>query len=605
MTRSSTKASNQDPGKAGLPDGLANLAAVPTDYAAALRLDREIGALDETVRARHLPTRQRIFLGGNCNTDFMMPGLRTGLAAEGIEAVLDTATYDAWVGDVLAGGGEADVAVLWLSALGASAGGVSRGPIDIGSIAMAVERMVQRGQLVIVILPEPLAAERNPFSPFASWRREQLRALEALPAEAVRFDISALHWGQPDAEWFAERYWTSAKAPLHPNAVTRVGIEVAAIISRCLKPRVRAVVVDLDNTLWGGVVGEDGVEGLELDPHAGGRPFIELQRYLKDLMDHGVPLSVASKNNPEDCLRVFDERPEMVLKREDFVYFEASWAPKHEAIARIADELRLGIDSVCFIDDSPHEREQARAYLPDLIVPEIDPDPEKRVPALVASRLFLWPRVQGEDRKRVGQYRAELQRRDLADAARDYDSYLQGLDMRLTPQRIGGGNLPRVATLLQKTNQFNLTSIRHSGQEVAAISADEANYAYCFSLTDRFGDAGIIAVVIAKPDENPDGDGDALGIDTWLMSCRVLQRGVEKAVLDHLLGWAAPQGLSTLHGVYRPTRKNGLVARHYDDLGFQRVTESGDEVRYVAANLTTPDHFLAIAPERHEKTPCK
>lgn len=573
-----------------LPDGLTDIADLPTDFVSALKLDRELCALDETMRASLLPTSQKIFVGGNCTVEFLLPGLRTGLATEGINATLDPATYDAWIGDVLSGGGEADVAVLWLSAIGASAGGITRGDFDFGAIAAATGKLVQRGQLVITIMPEPLPAEHSPFSPFSAWRREQLRALdEALPAEVVRLDISSLQWGQPAAEWFADRYWTSAKSPLHPNAVTRVGIEVAAVVSRCLKPKIRAVVVDLDNTLWGGVVGEDGVEGLELDPHGGGRAFIEMQQFLKDMMDLGIPVSVASKNNPEDCLRVFEERPEMVLKHEDFVYFEASWAPKHEAIARIASDLRLGIDSVCFIDDSPHEREQARAYLPELVVPEVDPDPEKRVVDLVRSRLFLWPRVQAEDRNRVDQYHADVQRRDLADAARDYDTYLKGLDMRLVAQRIDSSNLPRVASLLQKTNQFNLTTVRHSGQDVAAMSENAQNYAYCFSLTDRFGDAGIVSVIVGIQDDT------GISIDTWLMSCRVLQRGVEKAALDHLRRWAKANNVSTLRGAYRPTRKNGLVERHYDDLGFEREIQTKDEVRYVATDIAAPEHFLTVS----------
>jgi FkbH-like protein len=531
-----------------------------------------------------------VFLGGNCTTEFLQPGLTLALARDRVGVRFRQGSFDGWVIDVMQGAADGcDAAVIWLSSLGLSAGGTDRRQPDCDAIAASIAKLIARDVSVIVVPPEPLVQEADPFSPFAAWRRDIVAKLTAaLPREAITLPIEGVLWGVPAEGWAAGRYWSTAKAALHPDAVTAVGDLVGTALSRLLRPAVRAVVVDLDDTLWGGVVGEDGVEGLEIDADNKGRGFFEMQRFLKDLADQGVPICVASKNNPDDAESVFAQRRDMPLKREDFVYFDVSWDPKHLAIERIARELELGIDSVCFLDNSPIEREQARLHLPGLIVPDLPDDPEARVAALAASRLFMRPRVLKEDLLRTDQYKAEIRRRDLRDATADFDAYLTDLEMVLSIQRIGGPNLARVASLVQKTNQFNLTNRRHAPQALAALGAARDSYAYCFQLSDKFGDAGIIAVVIAVP------EGDTLAIDTWLMSCRVLQRGVEHAVAKHLSDWARARGFGKLRGIYAPSSKNGQVAKFYESYGLARDGDGGGCVAFVGETLKAGRHFIEL-----------
>jgi FkbH-like protein len=537
----------------------------------------------------------RIALAGNINGDFLAPGLQIGLADLAIKARIIALPYDSWIPEALDGGIEAGVWVIWISAMGASRGQTERSALDVGGIAAAVRALVVRGCQVVVILPEALSVEDDPFSPFVSWRAslvDQLR--EALSGSAILLSLDSLQRSVGPG-WFATRYWTLAKCPCHPDAATAVAEFVADVLVNLNRQDIRAIVCDLDDTLWGGIVGEVGPEGLRLDPDGDGSPFLALQRYLKDISDTGIPLSVVSKNDPDQARRPFIERDEMVLQYDDFVYFSASWNSKYEAIAEIIKDLNLGPDQVCFLDDSPFERDQARRFLPGLIVPELDKDPEQRLKRIIDTGMFIRPILRAEDKARVDMYRADKARRILSEKVNDPIQYLRGLEMRLKPTRIAGDSLPRIAQLVQKTNQFNLTNKRIESNDILAIAQNNENFAYGYSISDRFGDSGLIGVVLGTR------TADVLDIEVWLLSCRVFNRTVEYAVFAHVLDWCVRSGVRALRANYNPSPKNKLLRNFLPNLGFTPIEPRTDECQSFTYQCDSPilrDHHLLILDEK-------
>ena len=520
--------------------------------------------VDAMLRARRLSDPAgderpslRIVLGGNANLDFLVPGLRVALAEEGFASEVTGSSYGNWITDTF-DERPVDAWVVWLSAMGASAGGTVRGEVDVDAVATAVGRLTARGTRVIVIPPEPLLLEDDPFSPFLVWRRDLIERLTgSLPRAAVLLPVEHLVRRIGIDAWTATRYWEQAKAPCHPDGMTAVGADVASVLARLVRPRVKAIALDLDDTIWGGLVGEVGPGGLTLDPNGPGRAFLELQRLILDLTERGIAVGVVSKNDDAQARRPFTERTEMLLSLDTFVSFQASWGPKPEAIAKLAQQLNVGIDAICFLDDSPVEREAARQLLPGLIVPELPAAPEKRVPYLLRTRLFMAPVVSDEDRLRVAFYK----RSTKPVPPGDLDGYLAGLDMVLEPIRVDGESFDRVLSLLHKTNQFNVTMWRPTPSELQALVDDDDAYAYAFRLRDRLGDAGIITALLART------DGDLGRVTAWVMSCRVFGRGVEWAVAEHLAAWLDERGLSRIEVPYVQGPRNGLVAEILPELG--------------------------------------
>ena len=556
--------------------------------------------MDAMVQARSLPTADadgreplRIVVGGNSNLDFMTPGLRVGLAVEGFVSEVTGTAYGGWITETFQDR-PADAGVVWVSAMGASLGGTARPRLDVDAIAAAVNRLTARGIRVVVIPPEPLIAEEDPFSPFVQWRRDLVARMTAgMPSEAILLPVEHLVRRMGIDIWTATRYWEQAKAPCHPDAMTAVGAEIATVLAHLVRPRVKAVALDLDDTIWGGLVGEVGPGGLALDPNGSGRAFLELQRLILDLTDRGIAVGVVSKNDDAEARRPFAERPEMLLSLDTFVSFQASWAPKAQAIARLAEQLNIGIDAICFLDDSPMEREAARHLLPSLIVPELPRAPEKRVPYLLRSRLFVAPVVGEEDRLRVAFYKRGAEPRPV-----DLDEYLAGLEMVLEPIRIDSGSFDRALSLLHKTNQFNLTLWRPSPSELRELVDDRDTYAYAFRLTDRLGDAGIISVLLATCD-------NSVGrMAAWVMSCRVFSRGVEWATAEHLAVWLGEHGAASVELPYVHGPRNGLFAEVLLQLGLagdgststdRSPPKEGEMNRYRGEGLRPPNHHVRIA----------
>lgn len=371
--------------------------------------------------------------------------------------------------------------------------------------------------------------------------------------------------------WGDERFFHLAKLPCAPEHLTVYAHNVATVIGARLGRSRKCLVLDLDNTLWGGVIGDDGLAGINLGQgDAIGEAFVAFQLYAKALAERGVILAVCSKNEDANAREPFEKHAEMVLRLDDISCFVANWEDKAANLRRIAQELNIGLDSLVFVDDNPAERALVRQLLPQVATPEIPSDPADYVRAVAQHRYFEVVSVSNEDFQRTEMYRANAQRRQIASDVGDLDEFLRSLDMRAWVGAVGDLELDRTVQLIGKSNQFNLTTRRHSAGDIQAMLANPDWETRVVRLVDRFGDNGLISVLLAR------ADGDTLAIDTWLMSCRVLKRGVEQMLLNHIAELARARGLASLTGEYIPTAKNVLVKDHYANLGFTQVSGEAD-----------------------------
>ena len=365
-------------------------------------------------------------------------------------------------------------------------------------------------------------------------------------------------------KWHDPALWHRSKQEVTPTAAPLYGDLAARWLAAKQGRSFKCLVMDLDNTLWGGVIGDDGLEGIALGQGSPlGEAYAAFQDYARELSRRGVILAVCSKNDEANALEPFEKHPDMVLKRGDIASFVANWQNKADNIRAIAQELNIGLDALCFIDDNPFERNLVRRELPMVAVPEVSDDPTGYPLALADGGYFEGLAVTGEDRERTSQYQGNKAREALKAAVTDLPSYLRGLEMQLISKPFDMIGLQRIVQLINKSNQFNLTTRRYTDGDVVAVMADPDAFGLQLRLTDRFGDNGIIAIVIGRL--LPDKD---LYIDTWLMSCRVLGRQVEPTTLNLIAQEALKLGAKRLVGEYIPTRKNGMVKDHYSRLGF-------------------------------------
>lgn len=394
------------------------------------------------------------------------------------------------------------------------------------------------------------------------------RALtDAAPPHVVVHDVDhlAAAWGR--WQWDDSRFFHQAKLPCAPECLVDYAHSVASLVIAQRGLSRKCAVLDLDNTLWGGVIGDDGLGGIRLGQgNAEGEAYLEFQAYLKTLRERGILLAVCSKNRHETAAEVFEKHPEMILRASDIACFVANWDDKASNLKAIAKTLNIGLDSLVFIDDNPAERLIVRQNVPQVAVPELPEDVAGYVRAIEQHRYFQVLAVASEDLVRTEYYKADALRREVQTAAAgDITAYLRSLDMVAQVGPITPLTLERSAQLIQRSNQFNLTTRRYLPAELTAMAQDPAWITRTISLADRFGDNGLISVVLAR------SAGDVLEIDTWLMSCRVLKRGVEQMVLNHFYRLAHAAGHKAIRGVYIPTPKNELVREHYATLGFTQV----------------------------------
>lgn len=344
--------------------------------------------------------------------------------------------------------------------------------------------------------------------------------------------------------------------PYIAKSITDIMLPFTGRLKKCL-------IVDLDNTLWGGIIGDDGLEKIEIGELGIGKAFTEFQKWIKQLKERGIILAVSSKNTEEIAREPFEKHPDMILKLDDFAVFAVNWNNKADNIKYIQSVLNIGFDSMVFLDDNPFEREMVRSYLPDVTVPELPEDPAEYLSFLYTQNFFETISFTEEDNIRTIQYQQEASRKILQQSFVNEDEFLQSLGMEAGVKPVEKFSLPRAAQLTQRSNQFNLRTIRYSDEQIKDILADNKKQTLTISLKDKLGDHGLISLIILE-NKSP----KEIFIDTWIMSCRVLKRGVENFTLNQLVELAKNYGYLKLVGEYLPTPKNGIVKDHYLNLGF-------------------------------------
>ena len=390
-------------------------------------------------------------------------------------------------------------------------------------------------------------------------------------------DLAALQ-NKFGRDWlFAPNIYMSTEMVLSLDALPYVAARIVDIIVAVRGQFHKCLILDLDNTLWGGVIGDDGIEGIQLGHGLGiGKAFSEFQQWALKLRQRGIIICVASKNDEATAKEPFLHHPDMLLKLEDIAVFQANWETKVDNIRTIQHILNIGFDSMVFLDDNPFERAIVRENIPGITVPELPEDPALYLEYLYSLNLFETASYSDGDKDRTRQYQVEAQRVQLAKTFDNEEAFLRSLEMCSMVSGFTKFNTPRVAQLTQRSNQFNLRTVRYTEGDIAALAADPKVIDLSFTLEDRFGDNGLIAVVIMKP-----LDAETLFIDTWLMSCRVLRRGVEHFVLNTLVTQAREAGYRRIIGEYLPTPKNGMVEKHYPDLGFTPLPDAATAQYYL------------------------
>lgn len=454
----------------------------------------------------------------------------------------------------------------------------------IGRVRDAVEGFAASSgaALILETAPVPPIALFGSFDRLAagSVRRLVARyndALVELVAEKglLLLDTAALAERVGTEQWFDPAAWNAYKLPFTPRANLAYADLLGRLIGAVRGKARKCLVLDLDNTLWGGVIGDDGLAGIKIGQgSAVGEAHLAVQQLAYDLRERGVILAVSSKNEDETARGPFREHADMVLREEHVSVFQANWLDKASNLEAIAKQLNIGLDALVFLDDNPAERAQLRAALPMVAIPELPIDPALFPTYLAAAGYFEAISFTDDDRKRIQTYASNAQRAAVQSQFRDLGDYLRALDMVMTAAPFDEQNRARITQLANKTNQFNLTTRRYTEKEIEAFERAADTFTLQVRLTDRFGDFGMIAEIVARPN----GEDATWEIDTWLMSCRVLGRKVEEAMLGELVAAARAAGVSRLVGVYRPTPKNAMVADHYPKLGFApaATSESGE-----------------------------
>ncbi|MBX0331342.1 HAD-IIIC family phosphatase [Oscillochloris sp. ZM17-4] len=411
------------------------------------------------------------------------------------------------------------------------------------------------------------------------------RLLEIAPGAVAVLDLDHVAASYGKRRWSDMAYWYTAKQYPAADALVPLIDRQAALVRAGLGLAKKVLALDLDNTLWGGVIGEDGLEGIRLGPpSAVGEAHQALQRYAAELKERGVLLVVCSKNNDEDARLPFLHHDAMVLRLDDIVLFRANWRDKPANLREIASQLNLGVDSFVFLDDNPAERDLMRRELPEVATPECGADPAGYIAALDRGLYFESWALSQEDRERHLSYRSNALRAELQAVAPSLEDFLRSLDMVAEIGVVGEPVLARVAQLIGKTNQFNLTSRRRSEAEIRQLIGQDGSWTQYFKLNDRFGDNGLVGVMIAR---RVPADISTWEIDTWLMSCRVIGRQMEQLMLQTLIEAAYARGVRALRGVYTPTAKNAMVAQLYPRLGFALAGEQPDGTMYYGLDLTS------------------
>ncbi|MEO3404310.1 HAD-IIIC family phosphatase [Mucilaginibacter sp. CAU 1740] len=397
-------------------------------------------------------------------------------------------------------------------------------------------------------------------------------------------DLASLSSFKGYQNTFDTKMYINADMVFGIDFLPAIGQSISQIIASTLGKSKKCLVLDLDNTLWGGVIGDDGMENIMIGSLGMGKAFTQLQLWCRELKNRGIILAVCSKNTLEIAQEPFISHPDMVLKLDDISLFVANWENKVDNIRYIQQVLNIGMDSMVFLDDNPFEREMVKSAIPELTVPSLPDDPADYMLFLRELNLFDTASFTEDDKDRTEQYRQQAQRTSLQNNFANEADYLASLDMHSRVNAVDKFTLPRVAQLTLRSNQFNLRTIRYNDADITEISNSKDHFTLTFNLEDKFGDNGLIAVIILKKTTE-----DNLFIDTWIMSCRVLKRGMENFTLNNIVQVARDNGFGKIVGEYLPTKKNGIVKDHYQNLGF---TQNGDVWELNTDNYINKQTFI-------------
>lgn len=377
-------------------------------------------------------------------------------------------------------------------------------------------------------------------------------------------DISSVQNHSGKINFFQSSVYINTEMVLSISVLPEVAIRTIDLIGAMSGIFKKCLILDLDNTMWGGIIGDDGLENIQLGSLGIGKAFTEFQYWIKKLKNRGIIIAVCSKNTESIAKEPFEKHPDMAIHLEDIAVFVANWENKADNIRQIQSILNIGFDSMVFLDDNPFERNIVRENIPGITVPELPEDPAEYLEFLYRQNLFETISFSNEDAERTKQYQIEASRSVQQKNFTNEDDFLKSLNMVSLVEPFNKFNTPRVAQLSQRSNQFNLRTVRYTEADIEMIAASEDMFSFSFTLEDKFGDNGMICVIILKKE-----DASTLFIDTWFMSCRVLKRGMENFVLNTIVGFAKEHGCHFLKGEYIETPKNEMVKNHYFQLGFQ------------------------------------
>ena len=450
------------------------------------------------------------------------------------------------------------------------------------TIGAVVETITQNNGATVIVPTMPVPAgglfgsfdRRVPGTPRAMVDRVNRSIVtDVTERNAPLLDVAELTGAVGGSAWFDDRLYHLYKIPFALDFVPIYCDYVCRLLAGLRGRARKCLVLDLDNSIWGGAIGDDGIDGIVLGTgNAAGEAYLAVQRTAAELKTRGIILAVCSKNDDAVAREPFRSHPDMILREADIAVFQANWSDKASNIEAIAKTLDIGLDSLVFFDDNPVERATVRMALPMVAIPELPSDPTSYARILLAAGYFEAVAFSDEDRGRSASYAANAQRAEVMHQARDIGEYLASLEMEISCAPFEPLARARITQLINKSNQFNLTTRRYTEGEIAALE-DGDNATFYFRLRDRFGDFGIIGIIICRPVEEADA---TWAIDTWLMSCRVLSRRIDEAMLAALVREARARGIVELQANYLPTPKNGIVREHYDALGFALIAETSD-----------------------------
>jgi len=543
------------------------------------KLDRLMTKIGDAAKA-FASRRLKIALIGTGTLDHLAAPIRVACARRNISAEVFVGGYNLFQNELLDAasslrGFSPDVVVFSIDAryiYGLAGGDISRTVSALErfwSIAKSDLGAFVVQQTFLPVFPDVLGSNENRLPGSRSGFIAALN--QALLKPSAEADVALLDVGRYASlegleSWHDPAIWHHAKQEIHPHASPLYGDYVARLVAAKNGRSAKCIVLDLDNTLWGGVIGDDGVDGIRLGQgSAEGEAYIEFQQFILAQKARGLVLAVCSKNDHQIAVEAFDKHSEMQIRRSDFAAFVANWDNKVDNLKRIAAELNLGADALLFVDDNPAERELVRRELPEVMVPELPEDPAYYAQCISRSGFLEAIVVTEEDMLRADQYQANLERARLQESSTDIDGYLEGLDMELEWGRVDSESFARVVQLANKTNQFNLTTRRYSDAEMLQMMVDPNWIVVWARLKDKFGDNGIIAVGALHI------DGDNVTVDNWLMSCRVFGRQVEDEMMNLFVAAASARGVARIRGGYKSTPKNGIVENLYARLGFESI----------------------------------